>query len=272
MDDCPGQDVPAIPVADTVPLLEFDPGRSAFLEPSLNQSAVDGAPLAAVACFFPEVVQALANAGRPIMNLPSREPLWEIEYADQRLALFYPGVGAPLASYTLELVIAAGCRAIVACGGAGAMRPGLPMGHHVITVTAAIRDEGTSYHYIPPARWIAADPEAAALLSAVVTERGLPHLAGLTWTTDGIFRETPSRIARRRDEGCLTVEMEAAALLAVTSFRGVKFGQYLYAGDDLSGPTWDERGWGRASAVRHRLLELAAEGALALARGFQVNA
>jgi uridine phosphorylase len=92
--------------ASNVPLLEFDPERAALLEPSSTQPAVD-APTAAVACFFPEVIEEFARHGRAILDLPSREPLWDIEYAGQRLGLFYPGLGAPLASNSLERVIAA---------------------------------------------------------------------------------------------------------------------------------------------------------------------
>ncbi len=247
-----------------VPLLEYDPGMLALIEPSRTQPEID-APGVAVACFFPELIESLAIHGRALLDLPSREPLWDIDYHGRRMALFYPGVGASLAAYSLERVIAAGCHTIVACGGAGAMRPDLKMGHHVITVAEAVRDEGTSYHYLPPARHVAADPEVVAVLSAAVLRRGLPHLSGRTWTTDGLFRETPSRVARRQTEGCLTVEMEASALLAVAAFRGVQFGQYLYAGDDVSGEVWSERDWRQATDVRRLLVDLAAEAAFDLA-------
>ena len=63
----------------------------------------------------------------------------------------------------------------------------------------------------------------------------MPFVTGKTWTTDGLYRETRGKVDRRVAEGCLTVEMEAAAFFAVAAFRGVSFGQLLYAGDDLSG-------------------------------------
>ncbi len=65
-------------------------------------------------------------------------------------------------------------------------------------------------------------------------------------------------------EGCLTVEMEAAAFFAVARFRGVSFGQMLYAGDDLSGAAWDPRGWPHHAEGRALLLHLAAEAVLAI--------
>ncbi len=90
------------------------------------------------------------------------------------------------------------------------------------------------------------------------------YLLGKTWTTDGIYRETPGKIARRRTEGCLTVEMEAAAFFAVAHFRQVTFGQLLYCGDDVSGEEWDSRHWDKRASVREKLFWLAAEAVLKL--------
>ena len=92
----------------------------------------------------------------------------------------------------------------------------------------------------------------------------VPFIAGRTWTTDAPYRETPGKIAARRQEGCLTVEMEAAALAAVASFRGVPLAQVLYGGDDLSGQSWDHRSWQSQAEVRDNLLDLAATAALRL--------
>jgi uridine phosphorylase len=141
--------------------------------------------------------------------------------------------------------------------------PELEMGYHVISVTAAIRDEGTSYHYLEPARTVDVASEVVDVLAKVANSHNEPYLSGMTWTTDGYFRETPARVARRRAEGCLTVEMEAAAMLAVARFRGVRLGQYLYAADDLTGEVWDHREWWN-SPRRNDLTELAADAAIAL--------
>lgn len=249
---------------EKIPLLEFDPDRAAYVQPEKIQPKVD-APVAAVACFFTETIEELTKDARKVIDLPSRGALWEIDYNGERLGLFYPGVGAPLACNSLERVIAAGCSVVIACGGSGAIRADLKMGHHAIIVTEALRDEGTSFHYLPPSRTVTADKNVVDVLSQVVQRRGIPSIAGMTWTTDGFFRETPAKVTQRREEGCLTVEMEASALLAVTSFRGVQFGQLLYAGDDLSGEHWDDRDWRQAVEVRRLLVDLAAESALILA-------
>jgi purine-nucleoside phosphorylase len=97
-----------------------------------------------------------------------------------------------------------------------------------------------------------------------LTARGIPFITGKTWTTDAPYRETPAMIHARVEEGCLTVEMEAASLLAVAQYRHVKLGQLLYAGDDLSGEHWDNRNWQSRKEIRESLFWLAADICLTL--------
>jgi uridine phosphorylase len=243
-------------------LLEFDGDEDGVFGNTATPALVDP-PLAAVGSFFPEVVSSVAADGRHLAKLPSSE-LWEVDWDDHRLATFYPGIGAPLAVASLERAVAVGCRSFVFCGGAGAVIPQLALGHVVIP-THAVRDEGTSFHYVPAGREIAAVPTTVAVLDAVCSRHDAPHSVGKTWSTDGLFRETPARIARRRREGCLVVECEASALFAVGEFRGVDVGVLLYAADDVSTDKWDERGWKDARLVRQSLFDLAAEAALELA-------
>jgi uridine phosphorylase len=94
--------------------------------------------------------------------------------------------------------------------------------------------------------------------------RKVEYVLGKTWTTDAIYRETRGRMALRRSEGCVTVEMEAAALFAVAQSRGVQLGQILYSGDNLDGEEWDNREWTKNWGVREVLVEFAAEACLAI--------
>ena len=141
---------------------------------------------------------------------------------------------------------------VVVCGGAGVLDGSIPVSTPIV-VTRGLRDEGTSYHYARPGRWSRPDPAVTRALRAACRAEDVPHRAGPTWTTDAVYRETPRQIRRRRTEGCLTVEMEAAALFAVARFRGVSLGQVLYAGDDVSGPRWRHRDWLAQTEARHRL-------------------
>ncbi len=259
----------SMPEQDTrdYPILEFDDAPEAMLEPSRLIRPMD-VPEHAVACFFQEVLAGLVeHAGaRVIRELRSeigKHPVYEVEVGARRLAVFHPGVGAPLAAAFLEEMIALGCRKFMACGGAGVLESAIALGHPIV-VGAAVRDEGTSYHYLPPSREVAADPVGVAALETTLRAANVAYLVGKTWTTDAIYRETPGKVRRRRAEGCLAVEMEAAAFFAVARFRGARFGQLLYAGDDVGGEEWDSRHWDSHTSVREKLFWLAAEACLRL--------
>jgi uridine phosphorylase len=249
------------------PILEFDPSTPAVFDPGHGAGAVD-VPPHAVLCFFQDVIEKVVaeHEGRQIDELVSEighNPIFELTYDGARLTVVHPGVGAPLAAGFLEELIARGCRSFVACGGAGVLVPDIALGH-VIVPTAAIRDEGTSYHYAAPTREAAPTPAAVDAIVATLGHHHVPFVTGKTWTTDGLYRETRGKVTRRVAEGCLTVEMEAAAFFAVAAFRGVALGQLLYAGDDLSGDDWDSRGWDDHAEGRELLFRLAAESVLAL--------
>ncbi len=249
------------------PILEFDPSPEAFIEPGKIITPVDIAPHC-VLCFFQDVIATVAHAhnARVVLELGSeigKNPVYEIDMDGRRLAFLHPGVGAPLAGGFLDEIIAFGCRKFIACGGAGVLVPALTVGH-VVVPTSAVRDEGTSYHYLPPSREVGPHLAAIRAIEVVLQRDNVPYVTGKTWTTDALYRETPKKIARRREEGCLTVEMEAAAFFAVAQFRGVPFGQVLYGGDDLSSETWDSRNWNSHTSVREKLFWIAAEACLKL--------
>jgi uridine phosphorylase len=252
------------PFRAVAPILEFDPDRGALIDPYARQP-VDGAPKAAVACHFPDLIEEMCCEGEAVMDLPSMARLWKIDYEGTPLGVFYPGQGASLAAVSIERVLAAGCRTIIACGGAGTLVAELPLGH-VVIVESALRDEGTSYHYLPPSREVHTDANVVAALRHVAEQADVPFVVGKTWTTDGFFRETPRKVAQRRDEGCVVVDAEAAALLAVGQFRRATIGQLFYAADDLRGSSWSDRGWRNADVARRTLFRLAAAGALRLAQ------
>lgn len=249
------------------PILEFDPARSAILEP-------DGAPTSApapdrcVLCFFHEIIDHLVErqALRRIGQLKSEigpNPLYTLEHNGARLMVVQPGVGAPLAAGFLEEIIALGVTRFIVTGGCGVLDHGIAAGHPVV-VTSAVRDEGTSYHYLPPSREVIASPHASAVLEAVLRERGLEYRTGKSWTTDAIYRETARRRDLRVAEGCSIVEMEAAALFAVAQFRGVTLGQLVYGGDLVVPEGWDGRGWHTRSNDRELMFWLAVEACVRL--------
>lgn len=251
-----------------LPLLEEDFESEGMIQPSRIVPDVK-APECAVFCFFGDVVAetvAVRPDARQVAVLSSEAgltPVWEIEISGRRLAVLQPGVGAPQAAAFLEEVIAMGCTRIIACGGAGALTPDLVRGHAVV-VGSAVRDEGTSYHYVPASRTINADPHVVALMRSRLKHEGIAHVVGRTWTTDAFYREARGRADRRVAEGCVVVEMEAAALFAVARYREATFGHLLMAGDSLAGEAWDDRRWISAREARDKLFWVAAEVAISL--------
>ncbi len=251
-----------------VPILEFDPAPEALIEPSRFIEPID-VPEHCVICFFQEVIAKLCQDGRAtllseaIRSEAGTHPLYGLDVGGRRLGVFHPGVGAPLVAGMLEEVIALGCKKFVVCGGAGVLDKDVAVGH-LIVPSSAVRDEGTSYHYLPPSREVAANPAGIAAVERVLKAHRCDYLIAKTWTTDAFYRETPAKVQLRKAEGCLTVEMEAAALFAVAQFRGVVLAQILYGGDDVSGDKWDSRLWDERSSVREKLFWLAAEACLAL--------
>ena len=250
-----------------LPLLEDDLDAPSMISPDHVVSPIDGAN-SMVLCFFREVIDSLSS--RPdvktmhaLDSALGEHPVFEIEHEGNTLAVLHPGVGAPLAAALLEEAIALGYRTFVAVGGAGALVPDLVLGHPVV-VSSALRDEGTSFHYLAPDRTVDADAAGVAVLEATLREAGLPFVTGRSWTTDAPYRETADRVRRRTEESCLTVEMEASAFMAVARHRGVTFAHLLYAGDSLAGTEWDHRDWTNATDAREQLFWVAATACLRL--------
>jgi len=127
-------------------------------------------------------------------------------------------VGAAFAVLVAEELFASGCRLLLSMTSAGQILPVQAPPYFVI-IDRALRDEGTSYHYLPPTDYSLADVHLVELAKGSLTTAGMAVQVGATWTTDAPFRETPEAIAAAREGGVLAVEMEAAALYAFARAR-----------------------------------------------------
>ncbi len=146
----------------------------------------------------------------------------------------------------MDWLISYGVKKIISTGSCGVLCD-LPENYFLVP-EKAIRDEGTSFHYLPPARYVDIDFEMLEAIENYFNRRNIPYKKCMTWTTDGFFRETKKKVLARRNEGCSCVEMECSALAACAKFRGVKFGQFLFTADSLHAvDAYDERGWGMNS-------------------------
>lgn len=157
--------------------------------------------------------------------------------ARPRLALAGPFLGAPQAVMAMEKMIALGSKRFWLLGWCGSLRQDLRIGD-IVVPTRAISEEGTSRHYPVEGR----DPQCSevliALIQGALERRGIPYRKGPVWTTDAPYRETPSKVQAYAETGVLGVEMELAAMMTVSRFRGVSLAGLLLVSDELSGLKW----------------------------------
>lgn len=250
-----------------LPILEFDPVREAVIEPQKCTERID-IPEHVVLCFFKDVIERLGKEGKlkqvaVIESEFCRNPVYEMQTGGRKITLVHPGIGAPFAAAVMEEVIALGGKKFIACGGAGVLDSSIAVGHILVPVSA-VRDEGTSYHYLPAGRKINTDAGAVEAIRKVLDKHACKYLLSQTWTTDAVYRETVNKVNLRRAEGCLSVEMECSAFCAVAQFRNVVFGQILYGGDDVSCKDWDSRRWNDRTDIREAIFKLAVEACLEL--------
>ena len=241
------------------PILEFDDTHVAKIEPSFSHKKTEGYKYCVIT-FFREVLENMERKGLikviKLLNCETVDiPIYEMEYEGKKVHLSLGYVGAAGSAAFLEELIAYGFNKFIVCGGAGVLKKDIAVGHLIIP-TSAIRDEGVSYHYLAPAREIECNPEVVAKIEEEFNRCKIDYIKAKTWTTDSFYRETENKIELRKSEGCVTVEMEAAAFFAVARFRDVKLGQILYGGDDLSTVAWDSRKWHDRTEIRENLVDI----------------
>jgi uridine phosphorylase len=139
--------------------------------------------------------------------------LWEWSVAGTRHGIIGSAVGGAFAVLVAEQLFASGCEALISISSAGQIIPLAPPPYHIL-IDRALRDEGTSHHYLPPSEYASGNPALLALAAGAFRSAGYPVVTGATWTTDAPFRETAETIASRSAAGILAVEMEAAGLYA----------------------------------------------------------
>lgn len=243
-----------------IALLEFDKHSTEKIRPEDFSTSPKDLPERCVVAFSHTSVDEIAEkygATRisQISSCTCTVPIYALDIDGTCIALTVGFLGSAGIAGQIEELVSGGVKKIIACGSAGALTIN-PLGALVIP-NAAVRDEGASFHYAPASYEIQADKEVAEHIADMLTELGLPHIMGKTWTTDALYRETEDKIALRRKQGCITVEMECSAMIAVARFRGAKFGQILYCGDDLSGDAYNSRNFWEAKEVRRNLVEYA---------------
>jgi len=147
------------------------------------------------------------------------------------------GIGAPAITGIAEELMAWGTRHLVILSLAGGLQPDLEPGS-VVVCGRAIRDEGTSYHYLAPAKDVLGSNRLVLSLSSILGEQGIANTTGAAWSTDAPYRETREEAELFQHEGVKAVDMESAGLFAAAQVRGREAASVFVIADSLAGPRW----------------------------------
>lgn len=233
-------------IKNNYPILEYDTESKAIIMP--GHSADFHFPERAVMLFMETEVNnyALENDCEIIgqfITVTKLFPVYKATHNGVDLAVCQAPLGSAAATQIMEQLIAGGVKKIIAAGCCGALYKDNE-GDFYIPVTA-LRQEGASYHYLPPSREVALNTHAVKTIAAALDRRGFQYKKCKTWSTDGFYRETKEMVEYRKAEGCSVVEMECASLAACAEFRNIIFGQLLFTADSLANiESHDTRNWG----------------------------
>ena len=230
-----------------IPILEFDDNPQAVIMP--NHEGLDlQLPKKCIYAFLEEEIDRFAQevgaeCVGEFVSATKTYPVYVMSYKGEEVCLAQAPVGSAPAAQFMDWLIGYGVEKIISTGTCGVLT-NIEENAFLVPVRA-LRDEGTSYHYVAPSRYMEMQIEAISAIEQVLEQRGIPYEEVMTWSTDGFYRETAEKVAYRKEEGCAVVEMECAALAAVAQLRGVVWGQLLFTADSLADlENYDSRDWG----------------------------
>lgn len=165
-------------------------------------------------------------------------PIYAFEYKGETIGVYLSPMGSVLCAGNIaECAYITGATKFVMFGSCGALDKEFTKGKFVIP-TQAYRDEGTSYHFMPPSDFV--DIHNADKVEAIFKKLNVPYVKGKVWTTDGFLMETVNKVKKRREEGCIVVEMELAACQAVANHFKLELYDFLQPGDVLIPGDYDK--------------------------------
>ena len=229
-------------------ILEFDDSYESVLMPDHEKLGIK-LPPKCVFGFLADHIDEYAreNKAKKIAEFESATkiyPIYSINHKGYDLALVQAPVGAASAAQLMDWLIGYGVREIISTGTCGCLID-MPESTFLIPIMA-LRQEGTSFHYVRPTRYIDINPLATSAIKDIFKKRKLKYKEVMTWTTDGFYRETKDLVKYRVEEGCSVVEMECSALAAVAEMRKVIWGEILFTADTLADiENYDQRNWAR---------------------------
>ena len=233
-------------IKNEIPILEFDTEHKAVIMPGHHFDY--HFPQKAVMLFMePEIDDFVAHNECEVIgkfvNVTKDFYVYKTQINNMDITFVQAPLGGAGAVQIMEQLIAGGVKEIIAAGCCGALVEDTEGSFFV--PKAALRQEGTSYHYLPPSREIELDTVPIKAICRVLENAGLSYKICKTWTTDGFYRETKEMVQYRKSEGYSVVEMECASMAACAKMRGVLFGQVLFTADSLADvDAHNIRNWG----------------------------
>ena len=244
---------------------EFDNELTSIINPEASQDKkIKNFPSCAVSFFSKALMKKFIEIYKPkkiaeLSHSSGSCPIYVIHEDGIDIVVYQSMIGAPACVLQYEEVIALGVKNLVLIGSCGCLDKSIEE-FSIIIPHEAVRDEGTSYHYYPKNDEIRMNARVVKILENTLREQGAHFIKAKTWTNDAFYRETKSKVKRRRDMGCRVVDMECSAMIAVARFRKVNFGQLFYSADNLDSDYWDPRNLRNyALNKRHHMIPLAIE-------------
>lgn len=241
----------------------FDPHSEELIKVNHQKSfqEIEDFPEVVIGAFKEETFQLLEEVVHAdqicVLRAGRAIPVYRVHWQGRTIGLFHSLLGGAGTVCLMEQILARGAKRILLYGNCGVLNKEITAGH-LILPTAAYRDEGTSYHYLPVSDYV--EIPTHKYVAEIMDKLHLPYVTGRVWTTDAFYRETRNNMEKRKADGCIAVDMECASAMAVGQFRGVPVYQFFYADDCLDGEKWDPRTLGvRPTSSHEKYLRIALE-------------
>lgn len=249
-------------------LEEFDECKISTFDPYEVENVIPNFPKIGITCFSKKLMDRYVEIFKgekiaDISNANGKNPIYKIKYKNIELALFMSPVGAPSCTVAYEELLAMGLEKLIMFGTCGVLDREIK-DLAIIIPTSAIRDEGTSYHYMKSSDEILVNEEYKEDFINILEQNNVSYVEGKAWTTDAPYRETRAKVLKRKEQGCICVDMECSSMNAVAKFRNKTLFQFFYAADNLDSAKWDQRSLGNDDrlAEKEKIIYFALELAL----------
>ena len=216
-------------------LNDFDEIKTSTFDPYEVENIIPDFPKIGISCFSYKIIEKLVNLfnGKQITylsNANGKIPVYKITYNNYEYVLFMSNVGASACVVQYEEVFVMGVETIVTFGTCGVLDRNIDSLAIIILVNEKYKD----------------------IFKDLLKQHNYSFVEGKVWTTDAPYRETKNKVIKRKENGCICVDMECSALGALAKFRNKEIFQFFYAADNLDGSKWDARSLGNDDLLEEK--------------------